>query len=195
MELKKVGSDLITELKLRMQQQGYNISFADFAYWLEKTSPKATQRVLSLALDLLKPYAGGLGLFPVFQSDDEFEFEIKARPRNLNSQGQLHIGALIGAAAEMCELFLQRHGPVAGFTFSSLEQQSEFEKSPLTYAHLRLEWPAVERERTFLKLQKEKDLEIALEVLVFDRQQKYLGQIKFAYQLKYKPRLSYQKLS
>lgn len=195
MELKKVGSDLVSELKMRLQQQGYNLSLSDLAYWLERTSPKTAQRTLGFALDLVKPFVGGLGLNPIRQSDDEFEFEMNSRPRNLNSRGHLHIGAILGAATEVCELFLQRHGPVAGFSFQSSEQHLQFEKLPQTNVILKLEWPSVDREKIFLKLQKDKEAKLDFEVLAYDRQHKYLGRIQLSYLLKYKPRLTYQKSS
>lgn len=195
MELKKKGSDFVSELKMRLQQQGYNLSLADLAYWLERSTPKSANKALSLALDLVKPYAGGLGLNLVHQSDSEIEFEMRARPRNLNSLGQFHIGALLGAANEMCDLLLQRHGPVAGFTFQSLDQSLSFEKIPSGYVQLKLEWPNIDRENFFLKLQKDKEGSVDFEVLFFDRQQRFVGRIQLNYFLKYKPRLTYQKSS
>lgn len=177
------------EIMLRLQQQGVKLSLSDVAYWIERSSPQRARNFLSYALDLVRPFSAGLGVFCRFQTDDEIVLEMKLRPRNKSSEGDLHSGAVIGAAIEACELMLDRHGPVNGFSYQIKEQSATFEKRMVAPIFLNFEWPPAIREKMFMKMQKEKMTEAQFEILMSDKAHKSIGKVLLTYEFKYRPRL------
>lgn len=182
-------------LKSQLEDRGIRLNPTDLAALLEDLSPQASHAVLSYALDIMRPFAAGMGLRVSRLSDTQIEMILPLRSRNLSESSHLHEGALVTAAIEACKVLWSRHAPMGNFEIQVTRLESSIFKSPTTDTRLRWELSETSRELVLSSLRTQREAGAEAEIKAYDENDQAVGDIKLELKFKHTPALGEQKMA
>lgn len=177
------------ELKRQLEERGIRLNAVDLAAAIEGVSPKSSRMALSYALDLLRPFAAGMGFRIARLSDAQIEIMVPHRKRNLNEAQSLHEAALIAASTEAIKILWQRHAPLGAFEV--FIEGLSFTQHRYCYgdARIRIELAEPTRETVLASLRQRGQAESDSEVRIYDENDQAIAEINLKLKFKHTPAL------
>ena len=172
----RLSQDLIHKL------EGFSENF-------ERQVPNA--KIVSLALDLLKPHIQALGLRVAKLSRTHVEIILPSKYRNLTAKGFVLEGAVVMAACEALRWLWLQNKPEGSFSHEFGRIQFESVKPLSGQLRLRAELTELARETALLELSKMQKSELTVMVLVFDHDEQLVAQVELESRLRLTPALEW----
>lgn len=179
-------------LKNQLEERGIRLNAADLAALLEEVSPKASNAALSYALDILRPFSGGMGLRVSRLSDTQIEMVLPSRARNMTENKNLHEGALVTAAMEAAKILWIRHAPMGEFDIQVQHCEAEFLKAHSEECRLRMELSEALRETILAEIRGQREASCEVVIKAYDDNEQTLAEFNLSLRLKHRPVLANQ---
>lgn len=179
-----------TQVEGALQQRGVRLDPVDLAALVEELSPQASKKMISYALDILRPFSQGMGLRVETLTETQIEVHLPPRPHNLTEKNYFHEGALLGAALETIRLIWARHAPLGQFYVHATESQLITPDPVSEKVIIKLELDDQARESCLADLRTQNHSQYEQQVLLFDQNQKSLGRATFQVHLSHQPLLN-----
>lgn len=160
-----------------------------FSESLEKQVPNA--KIVSLALDFLKPHVRALGLRVVKLSRNHVEILLPSKYRNLTTKGYVLEGAVVMASCEALRWLWQQNKPVGNFAQEIGKIQFEGLKPLMGNLRLRAELTELARETALLELSKMQKSDSTIIVLVYGPDEQLVAQVEVETKLRLTPALEW----
>lgn len=179
-----------SQVEAALHQRGLRLDPVDLAALIEEVSPQASKKFISYALDILKPFTQGMGLRVETLTETQVEVHLPLRPHNLTAQNVFHEGVLLGAAIESVKMIWGRHAPLGQFQLFTTEAEL-ITPDPLSQkVILKLELDDATREQCLSELRRQNHSSYEQHVLLFDQNQKSVGQVNLRVNLSHQPLLN-----
>ena len=182
-----------TEFRAWLQRHGVQFSPADFAALVENVSPKASQGILSYALDFIRPLALGMGLKIARLSDTQVEVSIPFRAKNLTENGEIDESVCTAAAIEGARSLWRRHAPMGHLQLSVLELRFKKHRLIQSACRARMELSESSREKVLAQLRRHRVSECENNISFFDDKDQKIAEISARLELKWTPALNSSK--
>jgi len=161
-----------------LKKRGLRLNLQDVSQFVEEYSPRGAAWVLNFALDLFRPFSGGMGLRVARISDSQIEIVLPTRRHNLNSEGRIHEGALVTAAVEAAALLWKRHWNQGEVRFHLIEEQMQIHKADFQgNCRIRMELSETQRESVLGQLRFSNQSETHAIIFIYDDKDQLVGEI------------------
>ena len=180
----------LPQLRTWLQSHGMQFSPADLAALIENVSPKASQGILSYALDFIRPLAVGMGLKIARLSDTQVEVSIPFRPKNLTENGEIDESVCTTAAIEGARSLWRRHAPMGTLHLSVLEMRFKKHRELQGSCRARMELSESSREKVLAQLRRHRVSECENNIALFDDKDQKVAEISVRLELKWTPALN-----
>lgn len=191
--MSNMKSELTSRLRSQLESRGVRLNSADLTAVLEEISPKASHVALGYALNLIRPFAAGMGLRVSRLSDFQVEVVIPSRLRNRNENQQIHEGAVLAAALEGARLLWERHAPLGEFEMHSRKIQMDFFKKDSEDLRLRLELSETLRESILAELRTRRESASDMTAQIYDKNDQLVAEVQMQLGLTHTPSLGSSK--
>ena len=189
-KLAKAETDFRLWLQTQIRNHGVQISTSDLAALIENISPKASQNVLSYALDFFSPIAMGMGLKIARLSDTQVEVVIPFRKKNLTENHELNESVCTTAAVEGVRCLWRRHAPLGQLEIKVLEMRFKKHRLLQGACRARMELSPAHREKVLAQLRRQQISECENNIALYDDKDQKVAEISVRLELKWTPALN-----
>lgn len=176
-----------------LRKNGLQLSSLDLTSLIEELSPESSRRVLSYALDFVRPFTRGMGLRVVRLSDTQVELILPDRAKNRSEARTLSEAAMITAGLEAVKIQWHRHAPLGDFHVMILEAKFKKHKNVAGATRVKMELPAPQREKALAELRRSRVFEAEHDVAFFDDNDQKVAELNVKVGLQWTPALNSSK--
>lgn len=185
-----MGAKVPITIRKILEERGLKLSSSDLAALIEQLSPNGSKKILSYALDIMRPYVAGLGLRIVRLSDTQVEIVIPARTRNLLEDQQVSEAVLIAAGTEAVRHIWARHAPVGHLKIDIQEMNFKKLHEIKGPCRVRMELSEAVREKALAQLRSRRHSENESLLSIFDEKDQKIAELAVKVELKWTPVLN-----